>query len=236
MRYGVFGDMKPRGMSLRGRGDRQLLLKEQHLAEFVLVSDAQAGKIGAARNAPTLVIGPVPDHPVASISLMIQLKRTYELAGNIVDLEGHLSRLQEHERNGCAGVEGIRVVRLQVCGQGKTDHIPRHGEDLGLRFEAKLVAENKEVAKVDFAVAAQVVPRIPAGVGTGKTEVIGEEEEVQGVHHEIGIACPILDRYKLGADCCISGPAIVEEIDSTTLLKPAYTAHIDRFGNLLIEL
>ncbi len=49
------------------------------------------------------------------------------------------------------------------------------------------------------------------------------------------VDCPIFDRYKLGAGCRIAGPAIVEEMDSTTLVHPGYSAQVDPCGNLLIQ-
>ena len=54
---------------------------------------------------------------------------------------------------------------------------------------------------------------------------------------EIGayVSCAIFDRYKLGAGNHISGPGIVEEMDSTTLVHPGYSAHVDSFANLLIR-
>jgi N-methylhydantoinase A len=48
------------------------------------------------------------------------------------------------------------------------------------------------------------------------------------------VDCPIYDRYGLGAGCTLRGPAIVEEIDSTTVVHPGYQARIDRFGNLIL--
>jgi N-methylhydantoinase A len=49
------------------------------------------------------------------------------------------------------------------------------------------------------------------------------------------VECPIVVRYKLGAGAIVDGPAIVEEMDSTTVLHPGYRATIDRYGDLLIE-
>ena len=48
------------------------------------------------------------------------------------------------------------------------------------------------------------------------------------------IECPIYDRYLLGPGCVLTGPAIVEEIDSTTVIHPGYSAQVDRFGNLIL--
>ena len=48
------------------------------------------------------------------------------------------------------------------------------------------------------------------------------------------VECPIFDRYRLGPGCVLTGPAIVEEIDSTTVIHPGYSAQVDRFGNLIL--
>jgi N-methylhydantoinase A len=32
----------------------------------------------------------------------------------------------------------------------------------------------------------------------------------------------------------VVGPAIVEEIDSTSVIHPGYAARVDRYGNLLV--
>jgi N-methylhydantoinase A len=46
--------------------------------------------------------------------------------------------------------------------------------------------------------------------------------------------CSVYDRDKLGANACIEGPAILTQLDATTLLSPGETGRIDRYGNLLI--
>jgi len=38
----------------------------------------------------------------------------------------------------------------------------------------------------------------------------------------------------MGAGCVIEGPAVVEEIDSTTVIHPGYQAQVDTFGNLIL--
>jgi N-methylhydantoinase A len=49
------------------------------------------------------------------------------------------------------------------------------------------------------------------------------------------VDCPIYDRYGLRAGCLVEGPAVVEEIDSTTVIHPGYRAMVDRFGNLILS-
>ena len=48
------------------------------------------------------------------------------------------------------------------------------------------------------------------------------------------VECPIYDRYRSGPGCVLTGPAIVEEADSTTVIHPGYRAQVDRFGNLIL--
>ena len=33
----------------------------------------------------------------------------------------------------------------------------------------------------------------------------------------------------------LTGPAVVDQVDATTLIPPGWTADVDRFGNLLIR-
>jgi N-methylhydantoinase A/oxoprolinase/acetone carboxylase beta subunit len=49
------------------------------------------------------------------------------------------------------------------------------------------------------------------------------------------IDCPVYDRYKLTAGTEISGPAIIEEEESTTVIRPGDSASVDRWLNLLIQ-
>jgi N-methylhydantoinase A len=46
---------------------------------------------------------------------------------------------------------------------------------------------------------------------------------------------PIYDRNKMQTDLQIPGPAIVSEMDSTTVILPGYLAKVDAVGNLLIN-
>jgi N-methylhydantoinase A len=48
------------------------------------------------------------------------------------------------------------------------------------------------------------------------------------------VPCSIYDRYALTAGLRLEGPAIVEELDSTCVLHPGYTATVDELGNVLL--
>ena len=45
----------------------------------------------------------------------------------------------------------------------------------------------------------------------------------------------VYDRAKLKAGNRISGPAIVTEMDSTTLILPDHVGEVDNFGNIIIN-
>lgn len=45
---------------------------------------------------------------------------------------------------------------------------------------------------------------------------------------------PLYARHRLGPEMVIEGPAIVEQMDSTTLILPAQQALVDAFGNLVV--
>ena len=48
-------------------------------------------------------------------------------------------------------------------------------------------------------------------------------------------ACPCVDRERLGVGAVVTGPAIVEQLDATTVVPPGQHATVDRAGNLMIR-
>lgn len=49
------------------------------------------------------------------------------------------------------------------------------------------------------------------------------------------VACPVYLRDRLRAGNRLKGPAIIEQMDTTTVLLPGMTAHVDPFLNLVLE-
>jgi len=47
--------------------------------------------------------------------------------------------------------------------------------------------------------------------------------------------CPCPDRERLGVGAVVRGPAIVEQLDATTVVPPGRRATVDRVGNLVIR-
>lgn len=49
------------------------------------------------------------------------------------------------------------------------------------------------------------------------------------------VSCPILDRALLHWGDTIQGPAVIEELDATTVVHPGYQVRVDQYGNLLLQ-
>jgi N-methylhydantoinase A len=47
--------------------------------------------------------------------------------------------------------------------------------------------------------------------------------------------CPCIDRDQLGVEAVVVGPAIVEQLDTTTVVPPGRRATVDRVGNLVLR-
>ncbi|HJU47020.1 MAG TPA: hydantoinase/oxoprolinase family protein, partial [Gaiellaceae bacterium] len=80
---------------------------------------------------------------------------------------------------------------------------------------------------------------------TGEAEK-GDESCAEALRHEgeawfrVGgalqaVATRYYDRAALRAGNRIEGPAIVNQYDTTTVIPPGLTAHVDRFGNIVVE-
>ena len=62
---------------------------------------------------------------------------------------------------------------------------------------------------------------------------VGERSvHVAGRTHD---AVPTYRRETLRAGHTIAGPAIIDQLDTTTLIPPAFTGEIDRFGNIVMR-
>jgi N-methylhydantoinase A/oxoprolinase/acetone carboxylase beta subunit len=81
-------------------------------------------------------------------------------------------------------------------------------------------------ARVELAKAA------PAGDGSARKGTRPAYFPERGVY----VDTPLYDRYALSAGSTITGPAIVEERESTTVLPPGATATVDAYANLIVSL
>jgi N-methylhydantoinase A len=69
----------------------------------------------------------------------------------------------------------------------------------------------------------------------GQTPGPKERREVYFAEADGYVDCPIYDRYALPAGARLTGPAVVEEFDSTTVVHPGFAVSVDETGNLIVE-
>ena len=50
------------------------------------------------------------------------------------------------------------------------------------------------------------------------------------------VACPVYERDLLASGNRLAGPALIDQLDATTLILPGQRATVDAYRNLLIEL
>jgi N-methylhydantoinase A len=78
-------------------------------------------------------------------------------------------------------------------------------------------------------------PRLREAAGTDGGGAVKAKRAVWFAETGGFFECPVYDRYRLASGVILAGPAIVEEIDSTSVIHPGYAADVDRYGNLLIR-
>ena len=81
--------------------------------------------------------------------------------------------------------------------------------------------------------AANVKAQVLGAAGGDVRDAVVAEHRiyVDGRHHD----AKIYDRARLAAGHRIPGPAVITEMDATTLILPGHGAEVDELGNLLIR-
>jgi N-methylhydantoinase A len=229
--------------------------------DFVLVGFGGAGPLHAnaiARDAelPTLVVPPSPGIFSATGLLSTDLKR--DAAVTIMrrldeldraELDEVFARLEragadELEREGVSRdrVEFVRQLDVRYVGQSYELTVEAGDELLG-RFHAEhertygFAAPGEPVELVS--VRLTTIGRIekPSARSVEAVGPASPKRERPVYFSEAGgfVDCPVYDRYGLAAGTAFPGPAVVEELDSTTLVHPGFDLRVDERGNLVIE-
>jgi N-methylhydantoinase A len=77
-------------------------------------------------------------------------------------------------------------------------------------------------------------PELPTGEAGAESAAGAAADEHEIVVEGERVTATIYDRARLGPGMTFSGPAIVTEFDSTTLVLPGHEAWVDRNFNILI--
>ena len=150
-----------------------------------------------------------------------------------------------------AAMEFRRQADLRYVGQSHELTLPLTTEALGPAQLEQLLeqfhrthdraygfsapGEDVELVSVRLSAIGQIAkPALaPLAKATGEATAKGQRP-VYFAESEGYVDCPVYDRYGLGAGAIVRGPAIVEEIDSTTVIHPQYQVRIDDFGQMVL--
>jgi N-methylhydantoinase A len=128
-----------------------------------------------------------------------------------------------------AGAVGEETLKALVAGFEQA-HLQRFG----------FIAEGEAIQIVTLRVEAaglvnkaQFAPRPDAGP-VCEAAIVGSREVYMDEAKDF-VACPVYARDKLQAGNRISGPAIVEQMDTTTVILPDMQATVDPYLNLILE-
>ena len=229
--------------------------------DFVLVGFGGAGPVHAnalARDAvmPTLVIPRSPGIFSATGLLTTDLKRdtATTMMRRLDDLDAGevlatFERLEEAgrvelRREGLAddAIEFLRQVDLRYVGQSYELTIPA-GDDLLERFHLEhertygfaAPGEAVEVVSLRLASIGRIAKPPARPLEPGGTPDPKQRRPVYFAEAGDYVDCPVYDRYALPAGAALTGPAIVEEFDSTAVVHPGFGVRVDEAGNLIVE-
>lgn len=126
------------------------------------------------------------------------------------------------------GAEAEIIPRLRAAFDAT--HAQVYGYDIAGEAVQITTLRLEAVAKVEKV----PLTACPPAAGLGEDAILATREvyfaETRGF-----VPCPIYDRERLAPGHVISGPAIVEQMDSTTLILSGQTATIDAHLNIIIE-
>jgi N-methylhydantoinase A/oxoprolinase/acetone carboxylase beta subunit len=145
----------------------------------------------------------------------------------------------------------VRSVDARYVGQGYELTVPVPAGPLDAAGLARVRAAFDEIyaARYGYANAAEPVETVTwklAAIGAAPRVSLAKTGET---HRESGpktrrrawfpecsgwTDCPVYDRYALAPGMQLTGPAIVEERESTSVLPPGATAAVDEYANLLV--
>ena len=101
-------------------------------------------------------------------------------------------------------------------------------------FNQELVISNRRV-RAGLPVRLLELPRLPNKGGRIHDAIRGERKAFSGIACDF-IPFTVYDRYKLFPGATFTGPAIVEERESTVIVGEDATVKVDEFGFLWIEM
>ncbi len=232
--------------------------------DFSLVAYGGAGPMHAAAIATELSIGQVIVPPFPGINSAVGLlttdrRRLFERSAidrlTEADMEANFAPLEEQARE-AADEAGIapeertfeRELELRYAGQSYELGVDVDPEDDPASLREKFTAahqaayghaSDEPLETMTYRVRMEAeTPRLSGDLL--RSELAGVPDWGPTDSREVFfegrfMETPIYDRRDLPAGATFHGPAIVEQLDTTTVVEPEMTATVDEYGNLLLE-
>jgi N-methylhydantoinase A len=179
---------------------------------------------------------------------------TAEVDAVFADLERRVAEMLRRGRLGADGLSMRRSVEARYVGQNHELNVPlpdglsgaaavaavRLGFDAAHRRLYGYDQPTKELELVTFRLRATMpgpkvdLRRTAVSQRSGALRPSGRRDVIFGAA-DAPIECPVLDRAQLRPGDEIAGAAIIEQMDTTTLLPPDFRATVDPAGNLLLR-
>ncbi|MBM3959478.1 MAG: hydantoinase/oxoprolinase family protein [SAR202 cluster bacterium] len=176
-------------------------------------------------------------------------------------IEEHFKRLEASgraalKRDGvpASGMKFLRLIDMRYVGQSYELPVPLASGAFGATRLDKAVSDFHAAHERAYGHAAPAEPveivnlrltslgaiqrptlrEIPNQPGASPATALKGTRQVYFAESGGMVKASVYDRYRLVAGAVLKGPAIVEEMDSTTVIHPGYQGSVDRFGNIVL--
>ena len=175
-----------------------------------------------------------------------------ELNARFAEMEAEAAATMEREGVAQDDVVLVRVADVRYLGQGFELEAPVGAGDLDdddltqvyERFHeahTQLYGYAQRDSRMEIvnlrltALARMPRPRLEASPNGRRTGGVAESSTRAVYFHGAPVDTRIYDRAKLAPGDVVQGPAVIEQLDSTTLVWPDQTASVDGYRNLVLE-
>lgn len=213
---------------------------------------------------PTVIVPAHPGVAAAMGCLLVDVRhdisKTYvakaaevskeDLESQFVEMEKEATDLLDEEGIQADQMHLIRYIDMRYMGQWRTLSVTIDRPILSLEdaFERFHMEHEREFAFADRNTAIEIYGLRVEAIGTVNKPVFSKEtpegrledavKETRDVYFDQsdGITeAKIYDRTKIPVLSEFSGPAIIEQLDSTVVVPPDYTARIDEYRNIIMQ-
>lgn len=212
---------------------------------------------------PTVIVPPHPGVTAAAGCLLVDIQHDLSQmhSGNVAEtdaaeLEEAFVKLEQEatlrlQHEGVSSQDAVlqRLVSMRYTGQWRSLVVPMGTgpgalqeavEAFHRQHEREFAFRNDKAAVELYQLQLRAVGRTPKPNFAAAPVVPGgpgEPEQVRPVYFDGSwVDTPVYDRAKLGAGTALDGPAIINQLDATTVVPPNTHAEIDEWLNIRIHL